>query len=886
MAHRLFQAYTTKGVDTRTNRLAMDPLSLREGTQNIIVDHNADLTQRYGFGHIDAGGYVSLGEVEYKFTDPDSGELSTQILQVRSDGNLYRRLEKNGLTISLSHSLYFDGVTFSLVVGATTITFGETKTLLQLSTDLTTAGIAHTVLGLNTTPAYLLGTFVNETGSHYATSWEIVPFPNAGTSVPFPEVLGSTLALEGVGFVNLNNVIYLTVGGFPLKYDGKMVYRAGVPKSLEANTLQDITLSGNSVVNGTTTNTALPNGVYYYSFQFGFRDAVGATYWGAVDASQQNGTNTVRHTTTGGANNAALLGVKNWLYGKDFGAASCIINGNQAAVSGPQTITVDSGHNVIAGMCLMQPVYGLNLGAPGNQRTTSTFYGYYAAKVSSVTATSITLETAIPTVATPSITGTWIDNTLVGAAFVEPLFENKYLIDYISGGSGLSKDSAQEPFGAFVRVYRSKINAPDVLYRVIDLPVPYQSDLGAALTNPWDPVYTFVDDQQDTLLIENFVDNPTGAELPRACRYLTDWQDTIIQAGRPADTTLKDDIVPSWADFPITDSGINGDAVFLSRIYTEAGLCDAQSIYWADQNNLEGFPRNGRFENRIDTTFSDQIKGIKQNKDVLFAFKQRSTAILRGSLGENDLVLEILETDAGCLDHRSIQDVEGSLIWCDSDKGFWACVAGRLPVHIGKPIADQFQNGDIIKTFAVAANWARRDLYICYLSNAAFAFDYSDARNIWYPWSSGYKSVLASADDGFYLSDGTRFWKAKDTLTNWDCSDYKSAIPMRSYGAWLNFKSPTIDKKYHRVWVNSIQGDFTLKVRQFGNYLQTQLGEISVNFLAEANKKFIKKEIKTNMEKLSSLSVGFAHDTAAERVKIQGWELEYSADYDLGEPKD
>jgi hypothetical protein len=39
------------------------------------------------------------------------------------------------------------------------------------------------------------------------------------------------------------------------------------------------------------------------------------------------------------------------------------------------------------------------------------------------------------------------------------------------------------------------------------------------------------------------------------------------------------------------------------------------------------------------------------------------------------------------------------------------------------------------------------------------------------------------------------------------------------------------------------------------------------------------------MEKLSSLSIGISHNTAAERVKIQGWELEYSSDYDLGEPK-
>jgi hypothetical protein len=886
MAHKISQNYATKGIDTRTNRLTMDPMSMREGTQNIIIDHNSDLTQRYGFGHVDVGGYVSLGEVEYKFTDPDTGESRSEIVQVRDDGRLYRRLQENGLSISSEHSLYFDGTTFRIVVGLVEITFDETKTLASLSSDLTTAGVTNSVLGDGLTLAYLLGTFVDETGSHYATTWEAVPYPDVildGSNAevwntnPFPEA-DTGLALEGISAVNLNNCLYLTVGGFPLKYDGKMVYRAGVPKHLKANTVGSNTLSAYTVGAGATDNTSLPNGVYYYSFQFGYRDAQGATYWGFQDASLQEGVNSVR-TATNSTDDAVSIGVKDWVYGKDFGAVSCVVNGTQTIAAGGGTLTVDAGHNVKVGMCLMQPVYILDT---GSTRASSTFFGYYAAKVTAVTQTTIVLQTAIPGIGSfPDYTGTFVDNAVVGAGYVTPILENKYLIDFDTTGSTLSVSSVQEPFGAFVRVYRSKVGAPDVLYRVFDLPVPYQ---GNSSPNAFSVVYTAIDDKQDTALTELYLDNPTGEELPRACRYLTSWQNTLTQAGRPTDPSIANDKYPSWGNYPIIVD-VKGDFLFLDEIYSEASLCDDQSLYWADQNNLEGFPRSGLNENRIDTIFNDSIKGIFPNKDTLFAFKERSTAVLRGDLGANDIVTEVLESDAGLLDHRSVQEVEGALIWCDADKGFYTCIAGRLPIHIGYSISDQFLNDEVLKTFAVAQNWARRDIYICYLPTKAFVFDYAERRGFWYEWTGSFKSLVATADDELFLSDGTRFWKAKDTLTRWDCSDYKSPISAKMVSAWYNFKYPTIDKKFHRVWINSIQGDFTVLVEQYANYLSTLVGSISLSFLPELTKKFVKKEVKTNMEKLSSLSIGISHNTAAERVKIQGWELEYSSDYDLGEPK-
>jgi hypothetical protein len=208
-------------------------------------------------------------------------------------------------------------------------------------------------------------------------------------------------------------------------------------------------------------------------------------------------------------------------------------------------------------------------------------------------------------------------------------------------------------------------------------------------------------------------------------------------------------------------------------------------------------------------------------------------------------------------------------------------VAGRLPVHIGRPISDQFQADKISKTYAVATNWKKQDFYICYLPDGAFVFDYYEGRKFWYQWDGSFKNVVSDANNNCFLSDGTRLWKFADVQR-----DHETAIDLDTRSAWINFKHPTIDKNFHRVWINSIQGGFTLLVEQYANYLQAKTGSVSVSFLPESNaKKFIKKEIKTNLEKLSAVSIAIKHNTIGEKVKIQGWELEYSTDFDLGEPR-
>ena len=97
--------------------------------------------------------------------------------------------------------------------------------------------------------------------------WEKVVCPSQDD--PFPEVpfpitrdFNTSSNYEGISYINLNNAVYITDGGFPMKYDGYQVYRMGMPRVLA---------SGASIFNGGSSTT---NGSGFQS--------TGVTYTSAI----------------------------------------------------------------------------------------------------------------------------------------------------------------------------------------------------------------------------------------------------------------------------------------------------------------------------------------------------------------------------------------------------------------------------------------------------------------------------------------------------------------------------------------------------------------------------------------------------------------------------
>lgn len=930
------------GLDTRSNKLLQDPGSFRKGSKNFRYDFQDQITNAQGFQHKDAGAPNFVDQFEYKYRDVNSGQALTQILGVATDGKLYKRrthsLRFSAHGVATSVSMYFDEVanTFKMTLnGLGAVVIGDT---MQLATGSTSGlvGALNALAGVtalivddtgatvttSTNLAYLLDCVINDTtfGDNPVYYWEVIPFPDA-SSVPFPVTVANYTSseYEGISSINLNNCIYMVDGGFPMKYDGKSVYRAGVPNIRQVDQygsfLDYAGVEFSVLSSAAKVGVGLPNGVYAYKYRFVFRDYNGAEYFSNICQFAKSAT----ISTTNSAVQLTNIGYK---FGKDFPVYGCIVNSTTAtstvggtgadgpvtftldtvldrnynyttifitagvninlngytlfrtgALSGTGTITncvtsraagnitisVSSGHNVIAGQCLI-----LKAGIPDNS---AYFQSYYYAEVISTTLTSITYH-EIP-----------------GASTYGSIVVNSYWVptEFVNNKETGQYDAA--PFGPSIEVFRTKVGQYTdyknygPLYVVGHTAVSIN---GTATTE-------FKENRPDSTLYVLYDDLDPGQELPRGCKYLSQVQNQMVQGGLPLNYDLKDN------EYPSTLAAIGPASQFpLIMKYTEAMFCDFQSVYWADSLSPEGFPQDGLHEISIDTKFADKIKAVAPNKDVLFAFKERSSAVISGTFATNEVVLEILEADAGCVSHKTVEEVRGALVWLDKVNGFYSCVAGRLPENIGFPIQDymKINTEGLDYAKATAANYRKESLYVCSVGNTTFVFDYADSgnlkRNCWYLWDRILgNSVIATSDDKLLIFDGTRTWKMKLTHTKYDFTDHKSAIPLVLNTAWLNQSFPTVDKHYVALWINSIQGDFTLVVKQYGNFLEQVIStQNGVQFIEESSaKQFIKAQVKAAIPKLSSISFGLENAEQNKWVRIQGYEVQYNPDFNTGEPK-
>lgn len=918
------------GLDTRSNKLLMSPSTFRRGSKNWRVNFQDEYQNANGYQHKDSGAPAIADIFEYKFNDINTGESKVQNLGVGLDGHLYR-MKKHFLHFithgaATSYSVFYDevGDTFKIsLVGLSDVNISDTMTMDQLKTALNAlAGVSVSILddaGVSVTStklAYLLDCVIeNDFEDNPVYFWERVPFPDITcvavgavtianldmsdptqftyNSVPFPTTVAfyGTDNYEGVSSINYGNSIYITDGAFPLKYDGKTVYRSGIPKVIETKVSTRTlsvppfgTISPFENVTGIATQdiapiaatTALPDGEYAYKQRFAFTDYNGATTFGDI-IEDSIGPEVVPLPSTGRNFQIATRGL--W-YGKDFPIYACRVNGAQSTGVGGAgvTLTVDTGHNILPGMVIRQSTSSGAGSFPAIRSTSKSFINFNAL-VTQVTATTITLAETVNTAGDLAWSSAFLDDEILNGYFTQDFYINKRPFSYYAA-------SVINPVGAFLQVFRTEVDATTgPFYNVYNMPLPAKNGDKAVM----------IDDLPDATLEAqpNLVDLEQGSEIPRACKYLTKWQNQIVQSGNPVDTEIQNDNYPS-VFYVDTNDTYSQESIDTTSYYTEALLCDLQSIYWADALTPEGFPQDGLHEFLVDTLFSDRVKAIAPNKDALFALKERSTGVLTGDLANNDIVLEVLEADVGTISHRSVSEIKGSLVWLDQVNGFQSCVAGRLPVNIGYPISDyqKINSQKLDYSKAVATNFHKEDLYICSIGTTTFVYDYADqaqgSRSAWYLWDRiNVKSIMETADESLLVNDGVRTWKMKVTNSVYDFTDHKTAIHTVMNTAWLNQGEPIIDKKFIEFWINSVQGGFSVSVAQYGNYLEEIIGNYTnLVFIPEnSDKKFVKADVHMNQPKLSAISIGIEHNAKNKWMRIQGFELQGSPEYDRSEPK-
>ena len=914
MAHKLSKHYSDfGGIDTRSNQMAQNPSTFRDGSKNWRHTLQDELAKRYGFQHKTAlGAGCELGLMEYKYRDINTGQSKSQVLGV-SDAGVLSKLDRKRLKLSVTaastvvyYSLYYNGTNYVFVVYDTnqaalgTITLTLTTDLDSLVTSigaLSITGLSASVVDTDNAAsssseyAYHLDCVYMEKFNKTATDveyndlhyWTAINTPDGGAAFPSAVSYMDDPQWEGMSSVNLNNVIYITDGGFPMKYDGYSCYRAGMPKQLPGLS-STVSHAGHSVTLATTGSSGFTNGVHYFRWQLKYRDPNGSVIYGKASPA----TNTILNITTDGSHTQGIFGVKEIVQNAQFPIYSCKLNGAKtiATGSGTSDITVDSGHNIKVGMALRIWTGG----------------GPYNLMYFEVTSLPDATTIRITKLDTTTIGAISIaDNTVINGCYCPTNVFNQYVSDAPTDEADL--------YGTSLVVYCTQANTSrtSTYYRVMQFAVPRIAA----------EQYTYQHGLSDASLTYALTD---GEDLPRACKYLGKWQGQLTQGGRPYNYALTDAYYPTYYD---TTLAVNYNPDFINPLlyYTETGVCDFQSIYWADSDLFEGFPQSGLNEESFERNFNDSITGFYEQKEALFVFKDRTTAYLTGSLATGDIVKEYLEGDIGSVNMNSICEVRGAVMFMDQYTGFWAVTAGRLPEHIGWPVSNQFQlnefsSRDNFLRFkrAVACNYRLDNQYICYIpagkketdeggvipdattSSKFFVFDYSETkggyRAKWDIWQDVHASggILSTADDYLLIaqksSTDSRLWKQKRSGSKYDYSDHTTAIAWLVKSANLNMGLPLIDKDWHKVWLASIQGDFDIIIQQYGNYIDTILSSFTLSMLvASSTKKSIKNYVNCNKEKLSALSIGLYNNTINQDIRLQGWELEYSTDYDSGEAK-
>jgi hypothetical protein len=886
------------GIDSRTNQMVQKPKTARDGrnfeyrTDGALNDFDV-LAKRRGFQHKAIGSQAAAGLVQYIYRDLNTGAQKVEVLGVGSDGILRKRVEvsitltKAGGVVT-SYSLFYDETVSLWRISfydnaqgqVATYTFDSTLSLSDLATALNTLAITGlTASSTSSEKAYLLDVSWYkeiESGANVLTAfeWQVIPTPHNGALFDYV-ASGAYLTnpeWAGISYVNLNNSIYITDGGFPIKYDGFSAYRAGSPAIKLWHPVYDTTMY--KIQGGGSTAWTL--GSYHLRAQVRYKDPNGVTHYGSMQALEN-----AAFFVTDISSPSQIFNIRRIAQENKFPVYACKISGAQSlSGSGAWTINVASGHNVRIGMALRVCAI------------TSNFLNgtVYYLRVTDATATTLTLSNNGSGLTFSSLP--LADGQVINACYVpEDVFGT--LDRNVGYSTSALTPMPVDVYGISLVFVMTKVDAgqfsPYYEFCFFDIPAIQADEYSRNVRGINSNLALF-----NTIYDE---ESNAGTELPRACRYLSQWQGQMVQAGRPYNTALADAYYPTVYDpvQVIVDYGY--DLMVRNFIfYTEASLCDFQSIYWNDPIYPEGFPQSGLTEESFETLFADQVTGMGESKDSFFVFKDRSMFLLNGELATGDIRKEKYEVDIGCASHNSIVSVKGGLIWLDKTHGFCAAIANQLPRTIGYNVQDWqkinlFKNSNerLVYPNSRAINDLFGDKYICYVPRASgsltFVFDYADNRNCWYIWDG----VDASGgfiydNDTVVYSSASHLWSQKRTSSKYDFSDHVNAIALVFKSAWINFNTQSVDKKWVQVVIQSARRGFEILVSQYYNYIDTKEGEIALAF-NEGSTVSPKRTVALNKLKSLAFSLGMENSVINQDVSVNGWELQYSSEYDVGEAK-
>jgi len=142
--------------------------------------------------------------------------------------------------------------------------------------------------------------------------------------------------------------------------------------------------------------------------------------------------------------------------------------------------------------------------------------------------------------------------------------------------------------------------------------------------------------------------------------------------------------------------------------------------------------------------------GLVEYQDHIIYFKKSSMHELFGN-GPASYQMQVVSEQIGCLSHRSICEVNGTLFWISSE-GVRAYTGGNLPEIISSPIQKYIDNMDMNNISKAVAGTDGYRYYICLplKDYTYYVFTYDTRYNVWYVEQEEYISCFARFKNELY----------------------------------------------------------------------------------------------------------------------------------------
>jgi hypothetical protein len=362
--------------------------------------------------------------------------------------------------------------------------------------------------------------------------------------------------------------------------------------------------------------------------------------------------------------------------------------------------------------------------------------------------------------------------------------------------------------------------------------------------------------------------------VPPNCKYIINWRNQVVMAGDPANPTQI-----YYSEFADSISPENFPAL-----------------------NVKEAPQGG----------GGRITGMGVLDRNLFIFNEDRVYIGEGNLASDDLRMDVLADNIGCVAHHTIATIDNSIYFL-SNKGVARITRSGSSYkveNVSQPIDPVFRlgaNNNLRPSFkrAVATSWVAENKYVLHMpsetTSAGTTYANSDSRmyvfdierNAWLEWSGmNAHGGLVEWDDG-NSGDVLWFHSREASATNYihrmnltkseidyvDHSSTISGIDWQYYPQWDFLRSPKDRKIYTEISIDSFvkesnlayvpTGDITVGV--YTNFNRdTELYNFTSSLLTDD------RSITESLAHQSVRSIGlkFSNSIINKQVLISGWALE------------